>query len=194
MRTIGAHPMVDGIEKRRRDFGRGDGKRHGHDARRDGGARVERHDGAEKRYGRAVEVEGAHAPIERCTPQEIGSEEEERRVVAARIDFIGAPGGFGGRRIGIANGRLFAEEFDLVVRGVDVLLPRENGGEGQGMQHGRLRYGAKRRLGIERFVTFDDGRPKDQRDDECGNEKLQAAKVMQAIPLLAFLAVLVQFS
>ena len=62
------------------------------------------------------------------------------------------------------------------------------------MQHGRLRYGAKRRLGIERFVTFDDGRPKDQRDDECGNERPQAAKVMQAIPLLAFLAVLVQFS
>ena len=194
MRTIGAHPMVDGIEKRCCELGGGDGKRHGHDARRDGGARVERHDGAEKRHGRAVEVEGAHAPIERRAPQEIGSEEEERRVVTACIDVIGAPDGFGGRRIGIANGRLFAEEFDLVVRGIDVLLPRENGGEGQRMQHGRLRYGVKRRLGIERFVTFDDGRPKDQRDDECGHERPQAVKVMQAIPLLAFLVVLVQFS
>ena len=184
-----ADPCVDGVKKRLPSPAAVLCRQHGRIHRRQVRRGVEHGKVAVRRVGRAVEVEGSHAPVDGLGPRAklVCRKFAQWRVVGVLVDAARAEDGF----IGVLGGRqmpgFLGKEFDLVHDGLVVRVPGQDGRIRE-RRLGRRHTEARRRRCQEMRGRLMARRQEERRehDDkarkaEDGREEMAAAMVMEIL-------------
>ena len=180
-------PGVDGIEQRLPSPAAVGSCQYGRRHRRDVGRGVERHEVAVRRVGRAVEVDRAHAPVERLGlgAELVRGEFAQGCVVGVLVDAARAEDG----GLGILCGREmrgpFGEELNLVHDGLVVRVPGQDWrirerrlGRRRAEARGRRRQELRRRLMALRQQERRKDNDETREPDTDGGEVLMADAVL----------------